>query len=347
MPERSFRIVVLVVGILLTSIVKYSFDSYNDVFYPEKGLWYFIYLFLGSGLIATSAVFGNLLINRKLEKALPWRTTNNIFRFTLQGIATLLYCILSTTAIVLMFHYLPPFHAKATYLVVAIIMGTIIALLLSSIYSAFTFFMHWEQALLESEELKHETLRAQFNALKSQVNPHFLFNNLNSLATLITENQEMAVDFVQRLANVLRYILQSMDKKLVELETELHCVDAYMFLFQIRFGDNIKLQVSIPEKYYHYTIAPLTLQMLLENAVKHNIISNEYPLRVVMEINSGGDALIVRNTLRKKHVHKDATNVGLKNIQNRYKYLDKRGITISENDSEFTVTIPLLRDGEI
>ncbi len=347
MPERSFRIVVLVLGIFLTSVIKYSFDSYNNAFYPEKGSWYFIYLFLSSGLIATSAVFGNLLINKKFERALPWRTTNNISRFTLQGIATLLYCVFSTTAIVLVFHYLPAFRAKTTYLVFAIIIGTTIALLISSVYSAFTFFMHWEQALRESEELKHETLRAQFNALKSQVNPHFLFNNLNSLATLITENQEMAVDFVQRLANVLRYILQSMDKKLVELETELHCVDAYMFLFQIRFGDNIKLETSIPEKYYHHAIAPLTLQMLLENAVKHNIISNEYPMKVVMEINSAGDALIVRNTLRKKNVHDDATHVGLKNIQNRYKYLDKRGITISEKDSEFTVTIPLLQNREL
>ena len=232
------------------------------------------------------------------------------------------------------------------YSAVAIVMGTTIALLISSVYLAFTYFMHWEQALRESEDLKHEALQAQFNALKSQVNPHILFNNLNSLATLITEDQEMAVEFVHRFANVLRYVLQSMDKRVVELETELQCVDAYMFLFQIRFEDNIKLKISIPEKYYHYAIAPLTLQMLLENAVKHNIISNEHPLTVVMEIDPDGDALIVRNTIRKKNVQDDATQVGLKNIQNRYKYLDKRGITIDENESEFTVTIPLLRDGE-
>jgi two-component system, LytTR family, sensor kinase len=347
MSEKTLRTVVFAVGILLTCIVKYSFDSYNDVFYPGKGLLYFFYLFLGSVLIAASAVFGNLFINRELEKAVPWRTKNNIFRFTLQGITALLYCILSTVAIVLAFHYLLHSQFKAMYLVVAVVMGTTIALLISSIYLAFTYFMHWEQALRESEELKHEALRAQFNALKSQVNPHILFNNLNSLATLITEDQEIAVEFVHRLANVLRYVLQSMDKRLVDLETELRCVDAYMFLFQVRFEDNIKLKISIPEKYYHYAIAPLTLQMLLENAVKHNIISNEYPLKVVMEINSAGDALIVRNTIRKKNVHDDATHVGLKNIQSRYKYLDKRGITIDENESEFTVTIPLLQDGEV
>ncbi len=347
MSEKSLRIVVIVVGILLTCIVKYSFDSYNGVFYPERGLWYFLYLFCGSVLIAVSAVFGNSFINRKLDSAVPWNTKNNVFRFALQGMATLLYCIVSTAAIVLLFHSLSAPHVNARYLAVAVVMGTTIALLISTSYLAFIYFMHWEQALREAEQLKHEALRAQFNALKSQVNPHILFNNLNSLATLITENQEMAVEFVHRLANVLRYVLQSMDKKLVELESELHCIDAYMFLFQIRFEDNIKLKISIPEKYYHYTIAPLTLQMLLENAVKHNIISNEYPLSVVMEINSAGDALIVRNTVRKKNVHDDATHVGLKNIQNRYKYLDKRGITIVENESEFTVTIPLLRDGEV
>ena len=241
-----------------------------------------------------------MFIDRKLEETVPWRTTNNIFRFTLQGIATLLYCIFSTAAIIFVFHYLYPHHLKAMYSAVAIVMGTTIALLISSVYLAFTYFMHWEQALRESEDLKHEALQAQFNALKSQVNPHILFNNLNSLATLITEDQEMAVEFVHRFANVLRYVLQSMDKRVVELETELQCVDAYMFLFQIRFEDNIKLKISIPEKYYHYAIAPLTLQMLLENAVKHNIISNEYPLTVVMEIDPAGDALIVRNTIRKK-----------------------------------------------
>ena len=124
MSEKSFRIVVLAVGVLLTCIVKYSFDSYNDVFYPEKGLWYSIYLFFGSALISVSAVFGTMFIDRKLQETFPWKTKNNVFRFTFQGIATLLYCIFSTAAIIFVFHYLYPHHLKAMYSAVAIVMGT-------------------------------------------------------------------------------------------------------------------------------------------------------------------------------------------------------------------------------
>ena len=176
--------------------------------------------------------------------------------------------------------------------------------------------------------------------MKNQINPHFLFNNLNTLSSLITENLVAATDFVQKLSSVYRYLLQSMDKRLVDLETELNFLDAYLYLLKMRFQNGLTVQVEIPPRVLHYSIAPLTLQILIENAVKHNIISSRQPLHVEITY-LPDDWLSIRNNIQKKSVRETSTYVGLQNIHKRYNLLGERNIVVQETPTEFIVRIPL------
>jgi two-component system, LytTR family, sensor kinase len=192
----------------------------------------------------------------------------------------------------------------------------------------------------EKERLKRESLHAQFNALKTQVNPHFLFNNLNTLVSLIPENPQQAEAFVQQLSKVYRHILEVKDEKAIPLRDELDMLNAYAFLMKTRFGDNLAIDITVPEEKLSHTIVPLSLQLLMENAIKHNIVSLSKPLKIMIYTANG--SLVVHNNLQKKRQHEESTGIGLNNIRNRYKLLGNAEVVVSESDNSFTVSIPLI-----
>jgi len=196
---------------------------------------------------------------------------------------------------------------------------------------------------VERELLKKEHLQTKFEVLKSQVNPHFLFNAFNTLAELIHTDQKLATTFVQELSQIYRFALDNKSNDLVELSEELELFSSYLFLMQIRFGDNLRVSKSIPDDVSQFGIIPLTTQMLLENAVKHNIISRDKPLGITVELDADS-CLVFRNTLQRRTDNSRAsTKTGLNNIANRYKYLADETIEIVDNGKEFIVKIPLIR----
>jgi sensor histidine kinase YesM len=197
-----------------------------------------------------------------------------------------------------------------------------------------------QEAELIVERLKKETLLSQFESLKNQVNPHFLFNSLNVLTELIHHNQDKAAKFVGELSDVYRYVLDSKNKEVVELKSELEFIEAFFYLLKIRFSDNIKLTISIKDK-RNVMIPPLTLQLLIENAVKHNIISKTEPLLIC--IYEDNDYLVVKNQLRKKREAQRSSGIGIKNIESRYNFLTEKKIIISDDSDFFTVQIPKLK----
>jgi two-component system, LytTR family, sensor kinase len=196
------------------------------------------------------------------------------------------------------------------------------------------------QSLEEQEMLKRESLHAQLNALKTQVNPHFLFNNLNTLASLIPEDPQQATVFVQQLAKVYRHILEVKDEKSIPLKDELEVLEAYAFLLKTRFGNNLAIDISVPEEKMKSKVVPLSLQLLMENAIKHNIVSMDRPLKIDVYALNG--SLVVRNNLQKKKQLTESTGIGLENIRNRYRLLGDRQVMVAENDQSFTVSIPLI-----
>lgn len=194
------------------------------------------------------------------------------------------------------------------------------------------------EVLLENEHLKHENLLVQLTSLKNQLNPHFLFNSLNTLSWLINEDKDKSQRYLQKLSQVLRYSLSMQEQSLVPLKEELALIESYIFLLQMRFGDNLKVVVDMPTT--EFKIPPLSLQLLIENAIKHNVISKTSPLQIWIEQQVENQTLSVRNSLHIK-ANSEGTGIGLVNLNERFKILANREIVIQKDES-FIVIIPLI-----
>ena len=213
-------------------------------------------------------------------------------------------------------------------------------IMIIAIYESIYFMYGLRASVEEGENLKRESLSAQLNALRSQVNPHFLFNNLNTLSSLIPEDPKHAVDFVQQLSKVYRHILEVKDEKSILLKDELDLLNAYTFLLKTRFDKNLDVNINIPEDKLQKRIVPLSLQILMENAIKHNIVSADKPLHIAISAVNG--SLVVSNNLQMKNQVNECTGIGLDNIRNRYKLISEQPVKVTTGDNNFTVSIPLI-----
>ncbi|MRS62236.1 sensor histidine kinase [Larkinella terrae] len=193
----------------------------------------------------------------------------------------------------------------------------------------------------EKEELRAAHLQSQLDALKQHVNPHFLFNALNSLSSLISEDPKQAEKFVDKLSEVYRYLLRSNQQHLTTLEAELQFLAAYYHLLQTRHGAALQLEVTVEDSYYSYQLPPLSLQLLVENAVKHNVASARRPLHIQVLVDSQ-NRLLVRNTLQRKTTRVLSNGVGLTNIVTKYQMLNLPQPIVDETETQFTVALPLL-----
>jgi hypothetical protein len=196
--------------------------------------------------------------------------------------------------------------------------------------------------MLENEALKREALQSQFDSLKNQLSPHFLFNSLTALKILIREAPEMAQNYVNSLSMALRYTLKSNEKKLVTLKEEMEFMESYLFLIRMRFGDNLSINTSINEKLLSHNLPPLTIQTLVENAIKHNEISKLRPLRIDIST-AENDNLIVLNNIQKKLSEEEGTGIGLTNLSKQFQLIFGKDITISIENNQFKVEIPLIK----
>lgn len=195
----------------------------------------------------------------------------------------------------------------------------------------------------EAARLQQENDSAKYEALQNQLNPHFLFNSLNTLVSEIEYNPESAVRFTRELSDVYRYVLQSQQQRIVSLSAEIAFLESYMYLHRVRMGDCITIEKRIAGQIDDIEIAPLSLQLLAENVIKHNAISEEMPMRIVLELTPEKDFLIVTNDLRPKLSH-TAIGIGLKNLSNRYQLLCGKDVVIKRDEEKkvFEVKIPLI-----
>ncbi len=210
-----------------------------------------------------------------------------------------------------------------------------------SIYESVYFFTEWKNNLHRSEALAKESIKSQLDVLKSQLDPHFLFNSLNTLASLIEDNNSPALTYLEQLSDVYRYVLLNKDKETITLEEEMKFVASYIYLNKTRFRDNLIIDINIDAASYSKSIAPLSLQILIENALKHNIISKEQPLHISLFAKDGA-FILVENELQEKNIVEKSTKTGLNNIINRYALLTKERVHIIQNEAKFSVQLPLL-----
>jgi sensor histidine kinase YesM len=222
-------------------------------------------------------------------------------------------------------------------------MNIIYTIVITGVYEVQYYLEQWKKTFAEAQELKKENLQSQLEQLKSQVKPHFLFNSLNSLLALVDEDQTRAKRFIEELSYVYRYLLQCNDKELVQVDCELDFINAFFFLLKTRFEKGLTLTVEVDEEMRERMIPPLTLQMLVENAVKHNMIAASRPLHIKIYTDEEGK-LIVTNNRQKKTISVQSSKIGLSNISAKYKLLNQQDIIINETEQEFTVLIPLIKN---
>ena len=227
----------------------------------------------------------------------------------------------------------------------SLIMGVILNVFIILLLEGIAGFRNWKATMIETEQLKKEYMQSQLLGLKSQVNPHFLFNSLNSLSSLISEDQERAEQFLDEMSKVYRYLLRNSDDQLVTLETELQFVKSYFFLLKSRYSDGIEMELEVDPSHLQLTLPPLTLQMLVEAAYNQNTVNKDKPLKI--EIRSiDNDWLRVKNNIEKKVVNDMADQSGLENVANKFRLLSQHSIVITKSVHHNIIDLPLIHQYE-
>ncbi|TAE21062.1 MAG: histidine kinase [Cytophagales bacterium] len=287
--------------------------------------------------------------NRYLNQKLPFET-GVLRRFFVQAGSCLAVMLIIHTSLIIRFEtyytdYFPSEIAKAIK-VASYFLDVFMVVGVNTAYFGFYFFEKWKKNLVEKETwakekamLQQERINAQYENLINQLNPHFLFNSLSSLDSLIDDNPSLARQFLGQLAKVYRYVLQHKDKELVSLETELTFVKNYVSLLETRFGGTFQLYCTIDSDALERQIVPVTLQILIENAIKHNSISEVTPLRVSLTSRDG--YLEVSNPVQRKTQIATSNGQGLQNLRQLYSFLSSKEVVI-ESGEVFTVRVPLL-----
>ncbi len=238
-----------------------------------------------------------------------------------------------------------PSHSPGAILAL-ICQGLAIAIFIVGISEAFYQYQQLRQSEKEKEDLLRLNLLAQYDSLKQQVNPHFLFNSLNSLSALIASDPPKAEQFVEEMSGVYRYLLQSSRDELATLGAELEFVRSYLHLLKTRFGEALRVNVNVPAHYFDRQIPPLTLQLLIENAVKHNEVSAAHPLQLYLDI-APGERLRVANNLQPKTVSVPSEKIGLANIMAKYRLLHQPEVDVQNTGEDFIVLLPLIQPAHI
>ncbi len=210
----------------------------------------------------------------------------------------------------------------------------------NSIFFVRYFLGRWKDSLIRAERLEKEKSQVQFDNLKNQLNPHFLFNALTSLNSLIMEDPALAQQFLQQMSKVYRYVLQNKDKNFVSLTTELDFIKNFVFLIETRFAEALKINFSIGESTKEKAIVPVTLQILIENALKHNVVDAQKPLTI--EIFTANDYLVVSNNLQLRNSVETSNKQGLENLKSLYGFLTEQPVIIEHGHQRFSVKVPLL-----
>lgn len=206
--------------------------------------------------------------------------------------------------------------------------------------SVIFFYMVWRKAIEREQILREENLKYKYRNLKSQVNPHFLFNSLNALSELVYEDAKKADLYIQKLAGIYRYILENEETDLISLEEEIEFIQQYFNLQKVRDYDKIFLEIEVHEQ-EEYKIIPVSLQLLVENALKHNSMSQDKPL--VIRIVKMDDTIVVSNTIQRKNILENSTRTGLSNLKERVRLITGKELIVNEDMNQFIVKLPIIR----
>ena len=337
---------ILLVCIAVSVIIPLYFFGYSLVNHIPLDLREILYNVTFSFSISASISIANYYTILFLDRKLSW-DRNKMKRFLIEFSLTNVIASFIITIVVISVNYLFYYHngnknnlVQIIYsnITIAIIVNTVVV----AIYEGQSLIRKWLQSLIEVEQLRREHAESKYAVLKNQVNPHFLFNSLNSLNSLIRISPEKAIEFVDKFSKIYRYVLDVSDKMVVELYQEVDFLQAYYFLQKIRFGDNLKINVTIDAKKMNDFILPLSIQMLIENAIKHNEISMYKPLNISIYVE--GEYLVISNTLQRKQVFEHSNGIGLANLKERYKHFTDIEPMFYYTDNSYIAKIPIIQE---
>jgi len=320
----------------ITLAVAFKYLVYRD--FMRHGIWFDISIFVPATLLLWE---GNLFLDTWLNRKFGWMEHLRK-RIVYQLVLSLSYSFLILFGLLSTIHLLinPDGHFLDPRMRQSLLIGTLIAATIQALDISFQFFNAWKNSLLEVAKYKTESAQAQLQNLKNQINPHFLFNNLSVLSSLVYKDQDKAVQFIGELSKVYRYILDKRNTELSTLEEELAFLDHYLYLLKIRFEDSIVFHLEIEKSKKSAYVLPMCLQMLVENTIQHNEASQARPL--IVRIFTENDTLNIENPLQPRNEIVESSKTGLKNIQLRYEYFTDQNVTILCTNGSFLVRIPLI-----
>lgn len=278
---------------------------------------------------------------RLLDRWLPYERSI-LRRILIQVVVSLALLIMMRTFTQYLVSRYYPYQPTKLVNLFLFMSDTLFVLSMNLGYVSTHFFRVWKQNVLRAERLQKEAATVRFDNLRNQLNPHFLFNSLTSLNSLIHEDQALASQFLQQLARVYRYVLQHKDEQLVSLSVELDFIKNYLSLLKTRFGDALLVNVCIPSQHCGKMLVPVTLQILVENALKHNRLSDKEPLRIDICADEAGTILTVSNNLQRRPLVETSNRTGLDSLKALYRFYTPAPVQIGETQTEFYVKVPLV-----
>lgn len=317
----------------------------------ESGVQYILFDFLISFIFCLGIIEFSILIASLLERILPW-TKAPTLRFVAQTagiiLSVVLMFILQNQIYKLIFH--DEILSKQDYLDILqyFIVTIVVSLLVTAIHTGFFLLNRWKTSISEAAELKIKTMelkeiamQAELQSLKFQLDPHFMFNNFSTLSELINEDPAVANTFLENLSRVYRYMIQNLKRDMISLEEEIRFVKAYAYLIKIRYDENVIIRIDIAKDSSVLYVPPISVQLLIENAIKHNSATENQPLTIT--VTAKDNILRVTNNLQKISHPFPSTGIGLNNIVDRYKLLAMETLPeVEEKDGEFIVTLALI-----
>ncbi|MCB0761012.1 MAG: histidine kinase [Flavobacteriales bacterium] len=341
MPEifqKLFKTIwIQILVVLIISVLAAAWFTGGRVFTEFR---VFFWGTLWSATIWITQWFGNGLLTNWLNNKINW-IERPMRRLVLGVMLQSLYSTIAILVVCGVFEWIVGGGIRDPWNWALVTSGIAIkiSLLISGIFTAMSFFSNWKSKEAEAERLRAEMMSYKYESLRNQLNPHFLFNSFNLLSELVYEDQDLAVRFIGKLSKVYRYVLDSRNKERVTLKEELEFIETYTFLLSTRFEGAFKVHMDVSPTEEQYLV-PMSLQLLIENAVKHNELSVQSPLSI--EVIQSGNRISVSNPVRPKKVGEDSSGVGLENIVSRYKFFTDDPVQITKDD-KFTVSLPILK----
>jgi len=332
--------------LVLSFAIQLIIISYNHLsgYYLIHGIVSFVsHVLIGTAIMLAAAFvisIPDLLIIRYLNQSRPWN--KSVFsRIFIQLCITILLAIFVSTLVTVFVNWISAYKKGfVQVLIVNALISSVINILMMVVLEAWHFFIESDKAKLKSETLERELSQVRFEVLKNQINPHFMFNSLNVLSGLIEKDVDKAQLFIDEFAHIYRYVLETIEKPVVSLNEELDFIRSYIFLQQIRYGESLSFKVNLAADLLKMLLPPLSLQLVLENAIKHNIVNQSQPLGIEIFYENGW--LMVKNNMQRKISSNVSTGLGQKNLVKRYAMICNDIPQFMVESNHYIVRLPLI-----